>query len=79
MARENLKLISVKIEPETLAKLERFKAMHPYWKRNALINGILTSVVDTFSDEEIYDMVRYVRNSDYDTEGSFKLWVPNKK
>lgn len=73
MASDNLKQISAKIDPETIAKLERFSELHYYWKRNTIINGILTAVVDTFTDEEIYDMIRYCRIIDYKTEGSFKL------
>ena len=73
MASENLKQISAKIDPETIAKLERILEHHYYWKRNTIINGILTAVVDTFTDEEIYDMIRYCRIIDYETEGSFKL------
>lgn len=75
MANDNLKQISAKIDPETIAKLERIQKVHYYWKRNTIINGILTAVVDTFTDEEIYDMVRYFRFIDYKTEGSFKLLI----
>lgn len=78
MANDNLKQISAKIDPETIAKLERISEQHYYWKRNTIINGILTAVVDTFTDEEIYDMVRYCRMIDYETEGSFKL-ITSKK
>lgn len=73
MASENLKQISAKLDPVTLEKLDNIRRKHYYWKRNALINGILTAVVDTFTDEEIYDMIRYCRIIDYETEGSFKL------
>lgn len=75
MANDNLKQISAKIDPETIAKLERISEHHYYWKRNTIINGILTAVVDTFTDKEIYDMIRYNRHLDNDTEGTFKLWT----
>lgn len=78
MASENLKQISAKIDPETLAKLDNIQRQHYYWKRNTIINGILTAVVDTFSTHEIYDMIRYSRNHDNDTEGTFKLWTTKK-
>lgn len=78
MASENLKQISAKIDPETLAKLDNIQRQHYYWKRNTIINGILTAVVDTFSTHEIYDMIRYSRHHDNDTEGTFKLWTPKK-
>lgn len=73
MANENLKQISAKIDPETLRKIDEVRDYHYYWKRNTIINGILTAVVDTFSTQEIYDMIRYCRFIDYKTEGSFKL------
>lgn len=78
MARDNLKQISAKIDPITLDKLDNIQRQHYYWKRNTIINGILTAIVDTFSTHEIYDMIRYCRNFDYQTEGSFKLWTPKK-
>jgi len=55
---ENLKLISARIEPRTLEKIEEFCKNHHYWKRNSVINGILTAVFDHFEDGDIYDMVR---------------------
>ena len=73
MANDNLKQISAKIDPETIAKLDRIQEVHYYWRRNTIINAILTAVVDTFTDEEIYDMVRYKRMFYDKTEGSFKL------
>lgn len=73
MASENLKQISAKIDPVTLDKLDNIQRQHYYWKRNTIINGILTAVVDTFTIQEIYDMIRYCRIIDYETEGSFKL------
>lgn len=58
MAKENLKLISVRIDPETLEKIDEFVSKHYYWKRNSVINGILGSVMNGFLDKEILDMVR---------------------
>lgn len=55
---ENLKLISARIEPRTIEKIEEFCKNHHYWKRNSVINGILTAVFDHFEDGDIYDMVR---------------------
>lgn len=58
MAKENLKLISVRIDPETLAKIDEFTSKHYYWKRNAVINAILKTVMNDFIYKDIYDMVR---------------------
>lgn len=68
---ENLKLISCRIDPETMKLIDTFVSRHGYWKRNAVINGILTAVVDTFTPSDIYDMVRYSRLFDEKPSGSF--------
>lgn len=72
MPQENLKLISVRIDPETLEKIDYIHLHYTYWKRNAIINGILTAVVDSFSKKEIYDMIRYSRRLDEIPSGSFQ-------
>lgn len=56
--KENLKLVSARIEPRTLEKIEKFCSNHYYWKRNSVINGVLTAVFDHFEDGDIYDMCR---------------------
>ncbi len=58
MPKENLQLISVRIDPDTLAKIEKFIARHPYWKRNTAINNVLMTIFEDFNDKQIYDMVR---------------------
>lgn len=76
---QNLKLISVRIDPDTLAKIDKLAKEHYYWKRNSIINALLTAVVDTFDGGELYDMMRYSRLLEHQTEGSFKLWVPTSQ
>lgn len=68
---ENLKLISCRIDPETLRLIDTWASKYRYWKRNTVINGILTAVVDTFTPSDIYDMVRYSRRYDEKPSGSF--------
>lgn len=58
MPKENLQLISVRIDPDTLAKIEWFAARHSYWKRNTIINCLLMTIFQDFNDRQIYDMVR---------------------
>ena len=58
MPKDNLKLISARIDSDTLAKIEQFCVHHPYWKKNAVINQILTTVMNDFDKNMIYDMVR---------------------
>lgn len=70
---QNLKLISVRIDPQTLKKVDALVANHRYWKRNAIINGLLTAVVDAMDDGTLYDMVRYTRHYHTKPKGSFYL------
>lgn len=60
MPKENLQLISVRIDPDTLAKIEKFAARHSYWKRNTIINCLLTTIFQDFNERQIYDMVRRI-------------------
>ena len=73
MERNNLKLISARIEPETLERIDAWLAQHRYWKRNTVINGVLTAVFNTFSKKEIYDMCRYSPHFYEKPNGSFSL------
>lgn len=73
MAKENLTLVSCRIDPETLKKIETLSQRHYYWKRNTIINGILTAVMDNFTDHQVYDMVRYWRKAGYQTKAEFEI------
>lgn len=70
---ENKKLISARIDRQTLVKIENFANKYYYWKRNTVISHVLDAVFDNFNDKAIYDMVRYCRNSHKDASGSFSL------
>ena len=58
MSNRNLKLTSVRIDPDTLEKIDEFLKKHEYWTKNAVINCVLTTVMNRFSERDIYDMVR---------------------
>lgn len=73
---ENLKLISVRIDPKTLEKIDTIHKVHHYWKRNAIINGLLTAVVDAMDSGALYDMIRYCRTYHPKPRGSF--YLPDK-
>lgn len=66
-------LLSVRIDPTTLAKVEQFTRQHYYWKRNTVISGVLDAVFDNFSPSDIYDMVRYSRLLHKHASGKFSL------
>lgn len=70
---ENLKQISVKIDPKTLEKIDTIHKVHHYWKRNTIINGLLTAVVDSMDAGALYDMVRYSRGYHPKPRGAFYL------
>lgn len=58
MSTKNLKLTSVRLDPDTLEKIEKFVQKHDYWTKNAVINCILTAVMERFPERDIYDMCR---------------------
>lgn len=73
MAKENLTLVSCRIDPETLKKIEAQTSKHYYWKRNTVINGILTAVMNNFTDQQVYDMVRYWRQGHDEVKAEFEI------
>lgn len=73
MPKEKLKLISARVDPATLAKIDQFLTRHDYWKRNTVIARVLDAVLDNFTEGEIYDMVRYDRNQQKNASASFTL------
>mgnify|MGYP003290274702 CR=1 FL=1 len=70
---ENKKLISTRLDPQTLQKIEKFIELHYYWKRNTVISGVLDAVFDNFDEKAIYDMVRYWRGHHNNAKGTFSL------
>lgn len=59
---EKMKQISVKIDPETLKAIDELVLRVKWYKRNAIINGILTAVIDACKDDDVYRMLRYWRH-----------------
>ena len=55
---KNLKLLSVRLEPECIEKIDEFVKRHEYWTRNAVICRVLDIVFKDFNQRDIYDMVR---------------------
>lgn len=70
---ENKKLLSVRLDQTTVKNIEKFAIKHNYWKRNTVIDNVLTAVFDNFDEKAIYDMVRYARDYHKDSAGSFSL------
>lgn len=66
-------MVSCRIDPETLEKIEAQVKKHNYWKRNTIINGILTAVMDNFTDQQVYDMVRYYPKGQDEVKANFEI------
>lgn len=56
---ENLKLLSVRLYPETVAKIEYWALNHRYWKRNTIICNVLKEVFSCTSDADICKLLAY--------------------
>lgn len=59
MSRENLKLISVRMEDDLIRKLDEVAQKHTYWRRSDIIRNILIAVLAEMSAGDIYNMIRY--------------------
>lgn len=59
MSRENLKLVSVRLDEDLIQKLDEQVKSHLYWKRSDIIRNILTAVLSEMSAGAIYNMLRY--------------------
>lgn len=54
---ENLKLISVRIEPETLRLIDKYAKRHDYYKRSAIINSILAAVIKCSDPQTLWKIL----------------------
>ena len=70
---ENKKLISARLNPQTLAKIDDFVKNRHYWKRNTVISNVLDAVFECFDEKAIYDMVRRDHHFNPGARGSFSL------
>lgn len=59
MSRENLKLISVRMDDYVIRKLDEIARNHTYWRRSDIIRNILIAVLAEMSPGDIYNMIRY--------------------
>ena len=56
---ENLKQLSVKIDPATLQKIDEFAGRYYYYKRNTIINNVLTAIFFNASPKDIDKLLRF--------------------
>ena len=59
MSRENLKLVSVRMDDDLIRKLDEVAQKHTYWKRSDIIRNVLIAVFAEMSAGDIYNMIRY--------------------
>ena len=59
MSRDNLKLVSVRMDDDLIKKLDEEVQKHRYWKRSDVIRNILIAVFAEMSGGAIYNMMRY--------------------
>ena len=59
MSRENLKLVSVRMDDDLIKKLDEVAQKHTYWKRSDIIRNLLIAVLAEMSAGDIYNMIRY--------------------
>lgn len=59
MSRNNLKLISVRLDDDLIRKLDELVKRHTYWKRSDIIRNILIAALAEMSAGDIYSMLRY--------------------
>ena len=59
---QTLKQLSVKIDPETLKKIDKKACEFYSYKRNAIINNVLTAIFFNASSKDIDKLVRYWRH-----------------
>lgn len=60
MSRDNLKLISVRLDDDLIKKLDELANKYTYWKRSDIIRNILIAALAEMSAGDIYNMVRYL-------------------
>lgn len=56
---ENLKPIGVRLDPQTIEALDKFCLSNGYYKRNTVINCLLTTIMTIASNKTIHDMIRF--------------------
>lgn len=58
---ERTKLTSIRLETETVEKIDNLVSKNTYWKRSDYINNILAAVLENFTEWEVLQMVSRYR------------------
>lgn len=62
---------SIRIDVETLRRINEIAARRPYYTVHSIINNILDAVVDGFDEEDIISMATYARGFSKNPIGNF--------
>lgn len=54
---ENLKLISVRLQPSILKKLDEIAERHEYYSRSAIMNNLLNAVLTCSDNDVLWRMI----------------------
>lgn len=66
---ENLKLISVRLQPSILKSLDEIAARHDYYSRSAIMNNLLNAVLTCTNDDVLWRMIA----TTYPNERCFRI------
>lgn len=73
MAKDNAKLISMRLEADLFDAIKELEKKHTYWNRSAIINNLLAAVLYNFDSGAIYDMLRTYNWYRHEVEATFKI------
>lgn len=73
MSRENLKLISVRLDEDLIRKLDEVARRHIYWNRSDIIRNILIAALAEMSPRDIYNMIRYYQYNKNVVDAKFEI------
>lgn len=58
---ERTKLTSIRLETDTLEKIEKLVERGRYWNRSEVINNLLRCVLTKFTDGQVHEMMQSYR------------------
>lgn len=73
MSRENLKVISVRLDEDLLKKLDEAAQRHIYWSRSDIIRNLLIAALNEMSAGDLYNMIRYYQYNKNVVDAKFEI------
>lgn len=58
MNRNNLRLISARIDEETYNKISALAEKHYYWNKNHIIRKILLNVLREYDEQQLFELIQ---------------------